>query len=273
MKRTIWLILAFLLIQLLVGSIASLASIHFHLQPTSASVMSTTLLIANTLIILATWIILRPESYTFSLYPSSAKNNVTKRVRYKTHFYLLALLTMCPLIISVNALSELLNAPDLFQEQFETILSNPIGIITVIIIGPIAEEMLFRKGIISSLLRNAQQDSKKSKTFMGTPLYAMLISSVLFALVHGNPIQMIGGFCVGLYLSFIYVKTHNLTMPVLCHIFNNLSSVILFYILPHNFKLIDLAGSNAILLIWLLISALIVLISVYYINNKSLTPN
>ncbi|MBW8362081.1 MAG: CPBP family intramembrane metalloprotease [Kaistella sp.] len=92
-------------------------------------------------------------------------------------------------------------------------------ILLAVVMAPIFEEIIFR-GIIQKGLTN-----KGMK-----PLYAILISSVIFGLVHANPWQFVGAVLLGCVLGLVYEKTKSLLLPMLLHAFNNLcSSLLIFY--------------------------------------------
>ena len=74
------------------------------------------------------------------------------------------------------------------------------------IIGPILEEMLFRYVFLNRL----------SNFF--TTRNAILLSSLVFALLHGNIITMIYAFIMGFIFAYVYVKYDNIKVSIMCHI-------------------------------------------------------
>jgi len=91
-------------------------------------------------------------------------------------------------------------------------------IVLAVIMAPIFEEIVFR-GIIQKGLINKGMN----------PITAIIIASVVFGLVHGNPWQFVGAVLLGCVLGFVYHKTKSLLLPILLHAFNNLSSSILIF--------------------------------------------
>lgn len=91
-------------------------------------------------------------------------------------------------------------------------------ILLAVIMAPLFEEIVFR-GIIQKGLIN-----KGMK-----PINAILIASVVFGLVHGNPWQFVGAVLLGCVLGLVYHKTKSLLLPILLHAFNNLCSAILIF--------------------------------------------
>lgn len=83
------------------------------------------------------------------------------------------------------------------------------------LITPLSEELIFR-GLIYKRLR----DDFSFKN-------AMFTSAILFGFFHGNLIQMLYAFGMGLLLAYLYEKYHSLAAPVLAHGMVNIVSVIL----------------------------------------------
>lgn len=81
-----------------------------------------------------------------------------------------------------------------------------LAILSSGIIGPILEEMLFRY-VFLNRLRN-----------FFTTRNAILLSSLVFALLHGNIITMIYAFIMGFIFAYVYVKYDNIKVIIMCHI-------------------------------------------------------
>lgn len=76
------------------------------------------------------------------------------------------------------------------------------------LLGPVAEEILFR-GLV---LRSLQPYGKK---------FAILVSSLLFGLFHGNLMQAPFAFVVGLVMGYVALE-YNIWWAVVLHLINNL---------------------------------------------------
>ncbi len=83
----------------------------------------------------------------------------------------------------------------------------------IIVIAPIAEEILFR-GIVQRELSEA----------VGI-YWAIVLQAILFGCAHGFLVQSVFTTVFGLMLGVLYYKTNNLTVTVLAHVFFNFSSV------------------------------------------------
>ena len=122
-------------------------------------------------------------------------------------------------IFGMNLLQEQLNLPNPTLDQVVELAFNPLGVISICLVGPICEEFIFREGIQGYLMRKG----------IG-PWKAILISAICFAFVHMNAAQIPFAFAVGIIMSIAYWKTGNLLLCSLIHIVNNLLSVVFLWI-------------------------------------------
>lgn len=161
--------------------------------------------------------------------------------------------------------------PSIWMEEFgpqvskqlikamEQVLSSPVGFIVVILLGPLAEEVVFRGSIERVLL-------KKIK-----PWYAICISAFLFGLVHFELVQGFHAFLMGLLLGWLYYKTNSIIPCMIVHIVNNAVACVLMGAFPNeDTKLIDIMGSDFVVYATL-ISSLILLYVVIILLRKTLT--
>ena len=81
------------------------------------------------------------------------------------------------------------------------------------ILAPVLEEMLWRKTVFSSL------------AYSGT-FQAMLISSLLFGMLHSTTAGMIYAVFAGMLFSYLYSRTGSLLPCILLHMANNISSLL-----------------------------------------------
>ncbi|UZQ49154.1 CPBP family intramembrane glutamic endopeptidase [Clostridium kluyveri] len=88
----------------------------------------------------------------------------------------------------------------------------------VYITGPAMEELVFRGVILGGLLKT--YSVKKS----------IIISSILFGVVHLNGIQFINAFLLGILIGYIYVKTKSMYLCMYFHILFNTIDVIFIYL-------------------------------------------
>lgn len=105
-----------------------------------------------------------------------------------------------------------------------------------VIVPALVEEFAFRGLVLGSLRKYGDG-------------FAVLVSSILFGLMHGNFEQIPFAFLVGLALGFIVVKTNSLLIASAVHATNNFVSVV-FDFLP---KSVSQDAQNVMYMIFLLI--------------------
>lgn len=122
--------------------------------------------------------------------------------------------------IGLNCLSFMTNLAFFsteYQKTSETFYSAgiPVQIICLGIIMPIAEEMMFR-GVLYKRYRE-----------QGGFLKAALYSTLLFSIIHGNMVQFLYTFALGMLLCYVYEKFGSFKAPVVLHILVNMVSLVL----------------------------------------------
>lgn len=89
-----------------------------------------------------------------------------------------------------------------------------LSVLAALLIAPIVEETLFR-GVLYPVLR---------KRVGAWP--AMVVSALLFALLHGNSVQAVAVIPLGLLLALVAERTHRVWPCVLVHMSNNLAAMV-----------------------------------------------
>jgi membrane protease YdiL (CAAX protease family) len=97
--------------------------------------------------------------------------------------------------------------------QVTTSLST--SIISSALIGPIFEEYIFRYYLLNKL-----------KEFNNTKI-SIILSSLIFAIVHRTIVNIIFALILGLILNIIYHKSQNIKSSILAHIGSNLIAIFL----------------------------------------------
>ena len=119
-----------------------------------------------------------------------------------------------PLIVAgmffINLCSEFLGLPDLMQDTFLAMSRNIFGIISITIMAPLVEELLFRGAIQGYMLRKGMK-----------PLHAILIASAIFGIIHMNPIQIPFAFAIGMIFGWLYYRTGSVVPGIIGHFINN----------------------------------------------------
>ena len=137
-------------------------------------------------------------------------------------FGVLAAIGLCMLANIINSyvlyfFSELgWNIPAAPQTMEETPTSLALNLFTIAVLPALLEEMIYRGYILRTLRPYGN-------------MFAVVVSSVLFSLMHGNLRQIPFAFMVGMVLGLLYVSTNNIWLPVAVHFANNAISVLMEY--------------------------------------------
>ena len=101
-----------------------------------------------------------------------------------------------------------------FVANFELFLNYKIAaFITVCVLAPIFEEILFRGIILKGMLN-----------YNVNPTTAIIVSGFIFGAAHLNPWQFVGAGLLGSIFGFIYYRTKSLILPIILHALNNFLS-------------------------------------------------
>lgn len=158
------------------------------------------------MIIVAFWLINREkiryeqESFRFT------------RPKVGVWIYPLIFIASLTMIIGLKSpLINLIPMNEFFREFFikEMGQVNIATFILVVIIAPVIEEMIFRGIVLDGLLHNSR------------PLTAILLSALLFGIIHMNPWQFVSAFISGLFIGWIYYKTRDIYICIFAHFCNN----------------------------------------------------
>lgn len=87
--------------------------------------------------------------------------------------------------------------------------------LAVALLAPISEELIYR-GLIYRRLRD----------YLGEK-WAMVMSALIFGLIHGNMVQFVFAFLIGLALAAVYERYKTIWAPIVAHMAVNLFSCIL----------------------------------------------
>lgn len=131
-----------------------------------------------------------------------------------------------------DMMAEKFNAP-VTNTTSELIMQTPIWIIilVVVIIGPIVEELIFRKVMIDKL------------SIYGDRL-AVVVSAIAFGLFHGNFDQLFYATALGLVLGYLYTKTRKSVYNCLLHIAINFMGTVPSLILMDSMERMELGTAT-----------------------------
>ena len=119
-----------------------------------------------------------------------------------------ALFATIALMLAVNAAILLLEFDDNgTTEVFQGMMHDPLCLLSLAVVGPLAEEAVFRAGLIPSMTR------------AGLNRWAAAgLAALVFALVHGNAAQGTSAFVMGALFGAFYVISGDIRLSALAHV-------------------------------------------------------
>ena len=111
-----------------------------------------------------------------------------------------------------NSLQRLIDVPDnITEKEFDQLTGGVFGFIDTGILAPVSEELLCRGAILGSLFLMMPR----------RPWVCIVISALIFGLIHMNPVQVVFGFFYGLLLGWLCWRTKSLLPGIVVHVVNN----------------------------------------------------
>jgi len=153
---------------------------------------------------------------------------------------IIVMLASLPLVSSLSQLTELMpfseatlqkfrDAEDEYMRQVEVIgrMNNfgdfLISLFMLAILPAVFEETLFRGGLQNLLSR-----------WFRMPVLAIIITAVLFSVVHFSYIGFMSRVVLGFLLGWMYYRTGNLWLSIIAHATNNATALIVMYVMKLN---------------------------------------
>lgn len=113
-------------------------------------------------------------------------------------------------ITAMDLINSIMDLPNLMEEEFKEIAGTLCGFLSIALVGPVIEEIVFRKIMIDGITEHG-----------GKQWIAILISSAVFGLIHLNPAQIPFAFAIGILFGWMYVRTGSMMPGLIGHILNN----------------------------------------------------
>ena len=120
--------------------------------------------------------------------------------------------------------------------------------ITVIVLAPIFEEMVFRARLYNILSRNT------------SPLMSASLTALAFGVVHLEPMVIIEALFVGVVLSYFYLSKRSIITPIILHACNNAFGYALVVLSYRGESLRTLIGKSANMYLSIYILCLMIVI-------------
>ena len=161
---------------------------------------------------------------------------------------LIGLATLFLLSGTLNYFQLMLDKIGLTPSSLTYELNSPsnyiISLISLAVIPAICEELIFRGVILNSLRHKGHN-------------FAIIFSSVIFAMFHFSPSQLIYPICFGLILAIVYLRTNNILFPMILHFINNALSLSIQYfststgVFTHS--MLQLISAITSLIVWIIL--------------------
>ncbi len=149
-------------------------------------------------------------------YKNNARDN-NKKISFKKSLLTITLafsssVSLNILFISLHLTESSETYNQVAAHQYGVIL--PVGLVLYGIVSPLAEEIVFR-GIIYNRMKNIWMNFQDKHR--GPVIVPMLLSSLLFGIYHGNIVQMLYGFLMGMLIAYVYEKCGHFLYAFLFH--------------------------------------------------------
>lgn len=179
----------------------------------------------------------QPVRYGCAIAPRPIRTVAFRRMKISS-FLMIALGTflIMPLVTVLNALSLFFTNNEFAAVQGDVLdISFPIMFFMIGIFGPFCEEYVFRGVIYGSYA----DQSKAARTEMPAAaqgraacggMRPILLSALLFGLMHMNFNQAIYAFGIGIFLAFLVEAAGSLWASVFCHMLFNSYQVVTLYL-------------------------------------------
>ena len=148
-----------------------------------------------------------------------------KQTNTKINYFYLIILGVI-LSLMYNVFAYYLNFV-LKTSLFDNSNNIAITLLSTGILGPIIEELMFR-GIIYNELKSKYSNMK-----------SILITTIFFAIIHINIIQILYALIIGFILIFVYEKYNNIKAPIILHMASNITTTLFLPLLIKNNLIIN----------------------------------
>ena len=112
-------------------------------------------------------------------------------------------------MFALNIFVQWFNLEDMLATEFEGLTHNVVGVITISLLAPLLEEVLFRGAIQGYLMRRYK------------PWVAIFVAALVFGVFHWNPVQVLYATLLGAVFGWIYYRTGSLLSVIVGHVLNN----------------------------------------------------
>jgi len=163
----------------------------------------------------------------------------------------------------ISPISNLLPKSEFTQELLHAMLhlNGVFSFIAIVIAAPVLEELIFRGIILDGLLQRY------------SPVKSIVLSSVLFGIIHLNPSQFVAAFIIGVFSGWVYYRTRKLSLSILIHFLNNFGAFVgMHYFMDAktimNTSLSEFYGGFRNLILIIFVSILVSLFGIFLLRKE-----
>lgn len=162
-----------------------------------------------------------------------------------------ALLAGVVLLIAISIVLAPLG--EVLPSDSRTFPEGPFTLVSVVVLAPIFEEMIFRGRLYNMFKRN------------GSPLISASFSALAFGIVHLEPIVVVEALIAGVVFSYFYLVKRSIFTPIILHMCSNAIAYALIVLSYRGEPLVAIGGDEDKALVVYIVSVIIVLVGVVVI--------
>ena len=163
------------------------------------------------------------------------------------------------IVFLIDPFEQFLPISQNYQQYLTGLLQMKVySFIVVVLVLPILNEILFRGIILKNFLKSY------------SPIKAILLSSLFFAIIHFNVGQVITAFISGIFLSYLYWQTSSLALCFIVHILYNGVAYFAFHLLNSQFSIESAISNTPVYLALYFLAAITLASCILIIHRKGL---
>ena len=125
-------------------------------------------------------------------------------------------------MFALNIFVQWFGLEDKLTDELGGIAHNVLGVITISLVAPLLEEVLFRGAIQGYMMRRYN------------PWVAIVSAALVFGIFHLNPVQTLYATLIGIVFGWIYYRTGSLLSVIVGHVLNNSMASVALLFLPES---------------------------------------
>ena len=125
-------------------------------------------------------------------------------------------------MFALNIFVQWFGLEDKLTDELGGIAHNVLGVITISLVAPLLEEVLFRGAIQGYMMRRYN------------PWVAIVSAALVFGVFHLNPVQTLYATLIGIVFGWIYYRTGSLLSVIVGHVLNNSMASVALLFLPES---------------------------------------